>query len=203
MKNANMLVFIELIIFYYSDAVKKRITNSKTSLKEKTEDCDVYELAHQTLEENDYPAQRMSQVVEKSSSKPSPKPRGSASNRCEISVGDLSQTSGSSDLAEVPLSSPDLKKDIDHGRRRPGKKVVEIEYEIAKNLRSRKSVEKSKDSKPYVQYSMSVPSPGHLDQLGGIQMEHSASQPTKLASQAEGLYEEPWDLKAKRLKVYI
>ncbi|XP_005104909.1 uncharacterized protein LOC101858879 isoform X2 [Aplysia californica] len=234
------------------DAVNVKKPLSRNPSKE--EEGDVYELAQQAVSDYDVPPPvTKSQGRQRSSSprKPSPKPRGSQVRRVSQDVtppslqndhgknGPPKNTRNSSPNVlqgpEVPVQSEFHDLEIQPERRRPGKKVVEIEYEVASAIRpgkaelsasrvaaspktknplskSNSSADSSVSVSSSLHHSASAGSrhPGHSSSPahrkphhpGRPDMQFSMSQPAPQPPKgaAEGVYEEPWDLKVKRLK---
>uniref|UniRef100_A0A2C9L825 SH2 domain-containing protein n=1 Tax=Biomphalaria glabrata TaxID=6526 RepID=A0A2C9L825_BIOGL len=152
--------------------------------------------------------------------KPSPKPR-SARNKY-IGQGDTQPLRSDEDKTQPSHLENVMKKDnkvkLATSRdplKRPGKKVVEIEYEVAKTISA--SPVDARQTKPPSDNHSSITS-------NSMKLQTSALSPVKIASSsastqgtgkdfvysvsksfsppvgAEATYEEPWDLKMKRLK---
>ena len=242
----SQLFHVDHFLLIFLDAVKVKKPPSRNPSKDS--DTDVYELAQQAVE--DYESPVMSHSDRNSSQKkPSPKPRGSqgslarrashdiplptmndsahisSQNNAQLDSNELSKTSQTSQITSDPNFEP-----IPGGRRRPMKKVVEIEYEVASAIRPGKieytnsspspgkrltksnstadsGISVSPPSIPHAHHAATVPNnpsspPHHVrDARPSLQPSVSqATQPTMFPEGAEGLYEEPWDLKVKRLK---
>jgi len=219
------------------------VKNELIRLSSREEDIDVYELALQPDEQCDVPPPApMSQGSDRQSShrKPSPKPRGSTTRRVSQAISpsstshDTEHNNNNASHNNSSNSSPDLNskglisRSPSHAssslqqdsspRRRLGKQVVEIEYEVASAIRPGRvehSTSKSSLSSvrslvktnsvsesgtlqtrpPQFQAAMSVPVHAHPSSPPSASL---VVHPSQVGP--ETLYEEPWDLKVKRLR---
>ncbi|RUS71574.1 hypothetical protein EGW08_020667 [Elysia chlorotica] len=217
------------------DALAGRVNQKKRQSKSKSVDDDgdsgdVYELAQNPME---------SAKPRMPSPKPSPKPRSSTRRSQTLDHASNAEAK----LTKTPsLDDSDLKGSVDsllgedNSKRRPSKRCVEIEYEIAADIR--KSNQGIAPSAPQVSstqsFSISSSHTNHIKDNSSIinasnpgakkstitkhtgntqiipvsapfkvahsisskrDMPYSMSQPV-----SESMYEEPWDLKARRLK---
>ncbi|GFS03202.1 SH2 domain-containing adapter protein B [Elysia marginata] len=204
--------------------VNQKSLHSKTRRSLDEDDSgDVYELAQNPVEVSDSSQSRLP------SSRPAPKPRPSARRSQTVDVtsnanAHLSKTS-SLDDAEYKTNVEAAPGEEALSMRRPSKRCVEIEYEIASEIR----MSKQGPGPPAPQTSSAMPNhnshkidnsgtpgvrkSGNVQHAGNAQIipvsapfkgaqggskrdfVYNMSQPA-----SESMYEEPWDLKARRLK---
>ena len=209
--------------------VNKKNLHSKTrSFVDDDDDSgDVYELAQNPTEGTNVPKPRMP------SPKPSPKPRSSTRRSQTIELtsntdASPTKTSSPNDSEFKPIVDSALREEAS-SKRRPSKRCVEIEYEIASEIRMSKqglgpSVPQASSTPSFpmsfthnnhIKDSSNITNASNPDakktstikHTGSTQiipvsaqsskrdMTHNMSQPI-----SESMYEEPWDLKVRRLK---
>lgn len=201
-------------------------SKTKRSLDNDDDSGDLYELAQSPVEESNTP-QSQGPL-----SKPSPKPRPSA---LHSQIVDLTPKSEVSLTKTSSLEDAEYKANVDSaareqasGQQRPSKRCVDIEYEIASEIR----ISKQGPGPPAQRVSPAMPDHNNhstdssdirtsrksvtIQHAGNTQIipvsssfkgaqsnkrdfTYSMSQPTSVP-QMESMYEEPWDLKARRLK---
>lgn len=173
-----------------------------------SDDDDPYQLAQQPVE--DYGVSRHR--------KPSPKPRSGrhAQLQQQNSAPPHVDSKSTELIKKDRVMSPDLSAEAQAKKKRPGKKVVEIEYEVASEIRLNKagdspsvrsnhdqghpksSASPNKNVQPKLHTS--VTSASALPQQSQYTHQASISQGFAPSIDTEVAYEEPWDLKMKRLK---
>ncbi|CAG5130792.1 unnamed protein product [Candidula unifasciata] len=182
-----------------------------------SDDDELYQLAQQPAEEYGATPHR----------KPSPKPRSARHTQLQQQNSAPLRANGSTEACSTELikdnsavMSPDLSAEVQVKKKRPGKKVVEIEYEVASEIRLSKagdpsSVKSNHEQGPIksgVNPSKQVQPSPHTSPSSitsafvapqQSQYTHSASISKAQAPSIDNevAYEEPWDLKMKRLKL--
>ncbi|BFY97688.1 hypothetical protein BsWGS_00728 [Bradybaena similaris] len=181
----------------------------QTKLKaNQSDDDDLYQLAQQPAEEYGVSQHR----------KPSPKPRSGrhAQLQQQNSAPLQIDSKSTGQIKKDRIMSPDLSAEAQAKKKRPGKKVVEIEYEVASEIRLNKasdspSLKSNHDqghtksianSNKHIQPSLHTPITSASAPPQQSQYAHPAgiSQGFTPSIDTEVAYEEPWDLKMKRLK---
>lgn len=219
-----------------SDAIdiksKQPVTNAGNN---DVDDEDVYELAQTSAEMQDLPPQK----------KPSPKPRAArqmtpkrkSSTSSKKAENETDTTSSEAPQGSISCAAHEPSVETQALKKRPGKKVVEIEYEVASEIRRGKPGESSvtgisqadynpDGAKTSINDSKKPKSASQISQFSKVNVHNSSFDsksvkqgPTGSQSQqphtdfvyslgqasshlvvGEDAYEEPWDLKMKRLK---